>query len=242
MKCISCQLEIDPKWRHAIEKNICPFCGESILNPILKELLSSLFDTMTKLQEFPEELNDWMFSNFNYIKTDAENLIDFVPPELLQSKPRSQSEKKTIKVKTDKGEEDIESQQVLSEQETNEFFKLSGALQKKDGFSSIAEKTQHYKNLAEKAKKGEASLLIDSEMIEDEPKEVEIKSALSPMIAPPLEDELPNNNILNALMKIKSKKQSSQKNELEKLQEMQKRREDSQNVFESGGGGAFHRG
>ena len=42
MKCTSCEREIDPKWRHAIDTNLCPFCGLFIMEERLKDLFFSL--------------------------------------------------------------------------------------------------------------------------------------------------------------------------------------------------------
>ena len=69
MKCTSCDTDINPKWLHAISNNVCPNCGQHIMQEHLKNLLTSLRETMEKLQEYPNEVDDWMLSNFNFIKT-----------------------------------------------------------------------------------------------------------------------------------------------------------------------------
>jgi len=40
MRCVSCETEIDPKWAHAINNNICPYCGKIILEEHLKNIHS----------------------------------------------------------------------------------------------------------------------------------------------------------------------------------------------------------
>jgi len=73
MKCLSCETEVDPKWKSAIEKNTCPFCGNPILNEHLKGLLSNLSEIMIEMQPYQEELDDWLFSNYKYIKSNMKN-------------------------------------------------------------------------------------------------------------------------------------------------------------------------
>src|ERR1700722_1142946 len=112
MRCISCESEINPKFRHAIERNMCPFCGGSIMEELLKSLLGSLGETMQKMQQYPEQLNDWLFSNYSYIKTDSPELINFVPRDQLKDLRKEANDedfverkKKVIKVKVENGKE-----------------------------------------------------------------------------------------------------------------------------------------
>ena len=70
MKCISCESEINTKWKHAIDANMCPFCGQNIMEGELKDLLSSLSDIIIKLQPYQQQLDDWLHSNFSYIKEE----------------------------------------------------------------------------------------------------------------------------------------------------------------------------
>ena len=84
MKCMSCTMEINPKWTHAIDINVCPFCGQGIMEEHLKNLFSSLRQTMESLKEYPDQLNDWMLSNHNYIKTDSPELKQYMPKSYIQ--------------------------------------------------------------------------------------------------------------------------------------------------------------
>jgi Zn-finger nucleic acid-binding protein len=133
MKCISCEIEIDPKWRHAIEINVCPNCGNHVVEELLKSLLSTLRETMEKLQAYPAQLDDWLLSNHNYIKTDSANLIDYVPEDDLKKLAFKEvkkeidnsdfdKKKKIVKVKTDRGEEDVLVEKIQSDTKTAEFF------------------------------------------------------------------------------------------------------------------------
>jgi len=160
MKCISCEIEINPKWKHAIDINVCPFCGKHIMEEHLKNLLTSLGETMEKLQAYPEQLSDWLLSNYNFIKTDSPNLKQFLPKEAVKELKRELEEqefqeKKTtvVKIKTpDGGEQEVVVEKAMSEDKANKFFDraevlTASDLKKKGGPKSVAEKTQYLKNL-----------------------------------------------------------------------------------------------
>jgi hypothetical protein len=159
MKCISCEVEINPKWKHAVEINVCPFCGQHILEEHLKNLITSLGETMEKLQAYPEQLNDWLLSNYNYIKTDSPDLLNYVPKDVLKEMKRDiddqdfQERKKfTVKVKTENGVEEVEAETLLSEDKTSDFLKRAGVIRPKakdptEGFKSAAEKNAYLKNV-----------------------------------------------------------------------------------------------
>lgn len=128
MKCITCEAEINPKFKHAIEQNACPFCGGSIMEELLKSLLISLQDTMQKLQAYPDQLSDWLLSNYSYIKTDSVDIIDYVPQEALRELKKELDDedfdrkKKIIKVRTDRGEEEVVTEKIQSDSKTASFF------------------------------------------------------------------------------------------------------------------------
>src|SRR5271154_6066712 len=84
MKCVSCETEINPKWKHAIDINVCPFCGQHIMEEHLKNCVAALAAAMEEMQKYPEQLNDWMLSNHSYIKTDSPDLKNYLPKELIK--------------------------------------------------------------------------------------------------------------------------------------------------------------
>lgn len=157
IKCISCEFEINPKWRHAIEMNICPTCGKSIMDEHLKNLFVSLSVTMEKLQQYPDQLNDWMLSNYNFIKTDSSLLPTYCPKEASklddESFQKRKNKKSIVKVKTESGEEEVETESLQSEERTNLFFKRAEAVQKSKEFANAAEKTEYLKKIAQQIKK-----------------------------------------------------------------------------------------
>lgn len=140
MKCISCESEINPKFKHAIEQNACPFCGGSIMEELLKSLLVSLRETMQKMQEYPDQLDDWMLSNYDYIKTDSPDLIAFVPREQLKDLRKEvdneefERKKKVIKVKIENGKEvEAVTEKIQSDSKTAGFFERAQIIKKGDG-------------------------------------------------------------------------------------------------------------
>lgn len=173
MKCISCEIEINPQWKHAIDINVCPFCGKHIMEEHLKNLFSSLRETMDKLHQYPDQLNDWMLSNHNYIKTDSPQLPAYMPKDILKELKKVQDDKEfqerkkfTVKVKTESGEEEVQAEKIQSEEKTNEFFKRAEVIRNVpsnpvQGASSNAgpaynhptEKTEHFKKLVQQIKK-----------------------------------------------------------------------------------------
>lgn len=182
MECVSCKTEINPQWTHAIESNVCPFCGKSILEEHLKKLFSTLRDTMEQLQAYPTQLDDWMLSNHNYIKTNSENIMNYIPKDVLVDLKKVQDEKDfqarkkfTVKVKTETGEEEVTAEKLQSEDKTNDFFKRAEVIRNPNqntsnqqpapnatpNFQSPAEKTQYLKKVAQHIKKAGSPILTD---------------------------------------------------------------------------------
>lgn len=203
MQCISCNVEINPKWQHAIEINVCPFCGKGIMEEHLKNLLTSLHEVMMKLSDYPDQLNDWMLSNFNYIKTDSENLASYLPKDIIKSAYKDIKEKELIldekdrskfvvKVKTDNGEEEVVSEKIQSDEKTNDFFKRaevkltnenkSGEDQFRNKFNSISERTEHLKRIKQQIEQ-EGSIGIDESGMASVIKPETIKGNISKDVA-----------------------------------------------------------
>ena len=174
---MSCEMEINPKWTHAIDINVCPFCGQGIMEEHLKNLFSSLRQTMESLKEYPDQLNDWMLSNHNYIRTDSPDLKQYMPKEyaeeirkqrddeIKEEKVRVEAKKaekrSIVKVDTGDGEQqEVLVEKVQSEEKTNEFFKRAEAVKPNiEGFKSPAEKTQHLKAMAQQIKREGATVI-----------------------------------------------------------------------------------
>lgn len=173
MKCVSCEVEINPQWTHAIDINVCPFCGSDILPNELKILLKTLRETMTALLPYASQLDDWMLSNYQYIKTSSPDLIKFIPKELMKPSsaapaPVNENSKFITKVKTEKGTEEVMVQKMKNDEETSEFFKRAEVVKgNSKSFPSTghnpsaAEKTQHLKELAAQIKKAGTTFITN---------------------------------------------------------------------------------
>lgn len=262
MKCISCDSEINPKWKHAIDQNVCPYCGQFIMDEELKSLLSILADTMEKIKPYSNQLDDWMLSNFNYIKTDSVNLFRYLPEDFIKEakkveeqksfQDRKENKKFTVKVKTDTGEQVVEAEKIQSEDTTNEFFKRAEAVKPKlEGFQNASEKTQHLKKLAQQIKRAGVPLLADDsgnsqflspELIEaaDPEAVLEMQSLLegneihsSIADSVSIDEDIPS-VVLSMASKAKNNKSGNNPADVYKLQQLHNRLNQSKQNFESG--------
>lgn len=277
MKCISCEVEINPKWKHAIDINVCPFCGQGIMEEHLKNLLTSLRETMEKLSEYPDQVNDWMLSNYDYIKTDSPNIINYVPQDtikdLYKDMKRIDDEEKflekkryTVKVKTESGEEEIETEKIQSDERTNDFFKRAevkltidkdenNPSSKRGKFSSVSEKTEHLKNLKKQIEQegspavvneaGLAAMISPADMESTDPATMaEIQALVEgggissslPDIGD--DDEIPS--VVLAMARRSQGKGADPNADLAKLHDMQSRVQESKRNF-AGAKGSFSR-
>jgi hypothetical protein len=169
MKCISCETEINPKWAHAIDINVCPFCGKHIMEEHLKNCIVGLAAAMEDMQKYPDQLDDWLLSNHNYIKTNSPNLKNFLPKDVIKEMRKEiddeefQEKKKTIeKIKVSDGmggftEEEVIVEKVQSDNKTKSFHDRANNMLKQEKAvegepKSVTEKTRHYKAMADKIK------------------------------------------------------------------------------------------
>ena len=267
MKCMSCESEINPKWKHAIDSNVCPFCGDSVMEEKLKDLFSNLRLTMNELTEYPDQLHDWLLSNYGFISTDSPKIVDYLPAEYVAPSKKPQKDfveggKFTVKIQTEQGEQEVEAEKIQNEERTNSFFKRAEAVRPNiDGFNSTAEKTKHLKSMANQIKKAGTSMLtggsssgyISAEMMEqaDPAAIAEMQSLMS---GNEIASSLPisgddNDDIPDIVLQMANKgagMNPTSKNaaDLLKLQQMQQRVQNSKMNFESGenrGKGGFSR-
>lgn len=173
MKCISCETEINPKWKHAIDINVCPFCGKHIMEEHLKNCIAGLAAAMEDMQKYQEQLDDWLLSNHSYIKTDSPNLKFYLPKEAIKELRKEiddeeflEKKKTIVRIKTPDGdgniiEQDVEVEKVQSDAKTASFHeRAQGNLNKKDKREkvvteepkSVVEKTKHYREMAARIK------------------------------------------------------------------------------------------
>jgi hypothetical protein len=261
MKCMSCEAEISPKWKYAIENNICPFCGQPIMDELLKNLLTTLQDVMDNLNQYPAYVEDLMLINYNYIKIDSPNLVSYVPADLLKGAAKQKTfekvdgKKQVIKVESDGKEQEVVVEQIQSEERTNLFAKRAEAVKPNlDGFNSIAEKTEHLRKMAQKIRKAGMSDYqpITQEMMDGaDPEDVaEMQQLISEndIIASALPtqssddgDEIPSVVLAMASKANGNGGQKSSAADIAKLQRMYGGLEQSSKNFQSGSKGSFSR-
>jgi hypothetical protein len=132
MKCVSCEAEIDPKWKNAISQNLCPFCGNPILEETLKEGLAVLAEVMKALEGYEEHVNDWLFANYGYIKSNQ------------KYKP------KPIRSNNSKEDEVID---VQDQEVTDAFMQRAGS-------SKLIAEQSRLRDMANRIKKGETTMIL----------------------------------------------------------------------------------
>lgn len=255
-------MEINPKWTHAIDINVCPFCGNGIMEENLKNLFSSLRVIMAQFTDYSVQLDDWLLSNYNYIKTNSLDLVKYIPEEYIKtisSQKINVSEvipnKKSI-IKVDVGDktEEVIVEKIQPEEITNSFQQRAEVIKPRiDGFTSIAEKTQHLKALAQQIKKeglhnapktNMANLMaseLDGEVNEYSSTLGEngddIQSSLADSNS--MDDEIP---AFVLAMANQGKNNSSTNNaDLQKLRMQQLKQNESRKNFQNGAKGSFHR-
>ena len=174
MKCNSCKAEIDTKWKFAIDRNSCPFCGEEILPVELKEkidAINTLFNSFP--QAYLSDIEDWLFSHFNLVKINSEKFFNLMPPKIDVEKLKSEWEESFSKnQKTSEKsfenllaeDEDDKDPSLLKKHDqniTDQFFKRTGV-------NNPGERTEKLKSLVKQIKKGTNTNLIQEEEFEDD--------------------------------------------------------------------------
>ena len=243
MKCKSCETEINPKWKHAIDTNKCPFCGAQIMDEQLKELFMTLTSTIESLGAYPDQLDDWMLLNHNYIKTDSPKLANFLPQSVVEELNSKLEKKSIVKVKGADGEEqEVEVKKIQSDKKTDEFFKRAEAVRPNiDGFANTADKTQHLKSLVAQIRRtgtsGNAQALLDNNSEGADPEELaELQSMMNGDSSSSYEsngdDDIP---AVVQQMAARGNSSAAPHRDLLKLQQMQDRVHNAKDSFESGG-------
>jgi predicted RNA-binding Zn-ribbon protein involved in translation (DUF1610 family) len=135
MQCKSCQSIVDPKWKYAIDSNICPSCGGEIMSVELKTCLAGLNAIHSQYYETYEiEIKDWITSNLKLHVLTTEELESYAK----KAKPKRDS--------SDSSDQPSES--------FNKFMDKQHA--------GVMTKQSKLKEIADKFKKGESeeSLLL----------------------------------------------------------------------------------
>lgn len=134
MKCKSCQSEINPQWKFAITNNVCPFCGLQILDEQIKESFSTMSLLIDELLETDNEdqLQDWLYTNYSYVKVGSNYFNENLPKEqgkfkrTVKESDDEDDEEEVEDYEDDEQEEDGKVVSKMSQKKANTFFERAG--------------------------------------------------------------------------------------------------------------------
>lgn len=180
MKCKSCQGEVPPKFTHAIAVNSCPLCGDEIMEADLQIALTELKSAMSATANYPEEVFDWLKSNYNLIPQSAmdeklammessftarvQTEVDKAKASFYKAGPRP---KQTVQddsdeITVDKDGNQTSGEAIQAPEQTNKFLKAAGVkkmVETKD--RGMVDRSSHYKDIVNQIKKNGAPALLD---------------------------------------------------------------------------------
>jgi len=167
MRCKSCTNEVPPKFSHAIKTNICPFCGEEIMDSELQLALTGLQEAMLAVEEYPDEMHDWLKCNYQLVAesgtvplsqyeadlveiADLRSSVEELKEKLANAKPTPKSgltgpTKLPSEIAKDKNGNALEGEALADPETNSKFFKNALVKQPVDA-------AQHYKNMVKKIK------------------------------------------------------------------------------------------
>jgi len=88
MKCMTCQVDIPPTFKDAIQNNKCPSCGQAIYTDEMKSLITEIREALEKMPNDPEGLAGWIVSNYNLTKVGDASPATFYGPKKNKKGPR----------------------------------------------------------------------------------------------------------------------------------------------------------
>lgn len=153
MQCKSCQGDVPPKFSHAISVNICPLCGNEIMEPELQIAFASLKEAMAAATKYPTEIFDWLKSNYSlYSEEDMALKIKAKEAQFSFPKPRSPRPnahtplpEEEAEVQLDQDGNQISGVALQSPEQTRKFFTNAQA-------GKVLDRQQHFKDLIAKIK------------------------------------------------------------------------------------------
>ena len=134
MRCKSCEGDVPPKFAHAILTNMCPLCGEVIMDEALQFSLKELKSAMKAVEAYPDEIFDWLRSNYNlYSESYMQEQLKLVETKAVEEAKKSMQAlvpknrivkaTSTEEIQLDKDGNQINGEVIQSPDETNKFFK-----------------------------------------------------------------------------------------------------------------------
>jgi hypothetical protein len=229
---MSCQSDVNPKWKYAIDTNLCPCCGKIIMQEEIKKLLTTLSDSIEGLLKYPEYLDDWLFLRFNFVPASKIQILEKQIEELkLKLSANRISDKDCIesvnKINNEVNEvsedstDSVDKKQVnestlisvQNEQITNEFFKRSNA-------DKIVKNSKNIKDLVSRIKNSSIQDTMENSSNITEYIEPEITSSLD---TPDDLDHIPDSVLAFANDTKDFVSSGYNKKDLDKLRELQEK-------------------
>lgn len=207
MRCISCQNQIDPKFKHAISQNQCPMCGGAVMSVELHKILNKLQKIMEEAKPFMVEIEGWLFTNYSIGKSKQQN-------QRSDNSNSSETDEGGI-FDTDMDEETIRKQTELAKQ----FQQRAGVPKVNSGLKSVVNQI--------KAAGTNADI---SEFVGVDPDYGPID--MSKEVSAPLSSEEKDQmkSIINAQYSVKETAQENAVREYYELQKVKKLQEQSQKL------------
>ena len=178
MKCKSCQEEVSQKFAHALQTNICPYCGQDIMPIELQVALSELSEVMKNAEQFHVEIFDWLSSNYNLIGRDAAEYKALQEKAELASKQPSKAVMKTVdpsKVELDHNGLQVSGEAIQDQETTNQFMKRAQV--------KTLNKQEHFREIVNQIKKhgatsvdGSGGMMVEADAEEVAALEAELSS------------------------------------------------------------------
>jgi hypothetical protein len=81
MKCQACEMDIPSNWVNALQSNICPSCGQPIMNDEVVKLREGLADAISKMDFNAQEITTWLISNYRLEKIGDGEPTGFFRPK-----------------------------------------------------------------------------------------------------------------------------------------------------------------
>jgi hypothetical protein len=190
---MSCQSDVNPKWKYAIDTNLCPCCGKIIMQEEIKKLLTTLSDSIEGLLKYPEYLNDWLFLRFNFVPAYKIQILEKQVEELklklsenritdkdcIESVDKINNEVNEVNEVNEDSIDSVDKKEVnestlisvQNEKITNEFFKRSNA-------DKIVKNSKNIKDLVSRIKNSSIQDTMENSSNITEYIEPEITSSL----------------------------------------------------------------
>lgn len=164
MKCKSCSTIIDAKLKFALNQNVCPYCGEAIMEDDLKNVISGLTQILSNYNQFKDQIESWLLANYSLISINSESFKDHIPNDIKQSfideasiKFKNDVRSNLIVIKDGDNQEKTEVQ-LKTKEDTSDFFKRAGIkdiTEMSQKNTAMSEKNQRLKSVLEKIQNDE---------------------------------------------------------------------------------------